>query len=143
MIEPTSDSSEPLSPTAVLIAQRDRLRALPRHFGAHSMLRVESAVYSAMREIATEYTGGYWHYYDLSNGGFYMAPDAATPFAVSVHGNYFSGSIKRGRRRHRRLALRHQSRRELGLREVHRALLPIARLRRFHAENRDIFRAID
>jgi Antirestriction protein len=93
VIESTTDTNESVAPTAVLIAQRDRLRALPRHFGVHSMLRVESAVYSAMRELAREYTGGYWHYYELSNGGFYMAPDAATPFAVSVHGNDFTGSL--------------------------------------------------
>ena len=57
------------------------------------MLQVESAVYAAMREMAAEYTGGYWHYYDVSNGGFYMAPQAETPFAVSVHGNGFAGSL--------------------------------------------------
>lgn len=93
MIESTTHPSEPIAPTAVRIAQRDRLRALPRHFSVHSMLRVESAVYAAMRELACEYTGGYWHYYDLSNGGFYMAPDAVAPFAVSVHGNFFTGTL--------------------------------------------------
>jgi hypothetical protein len=143
VIDPTTDTREPIAPTAVLIAQRDRLRALPRHFGAHSMLRVESAVYSAMREIAPEYTGGYWHYYDLSNGGFYMAPDAATPFAVSVHGNYFTGSlsadavgivaslfgINRVANRGCEKCIEHY----YLLRDYAAA----------HAENRDIFRAID
>jgi Antirestriction protein len=93
VIDKTTDNSESGVVTAVRISQRDRLRALPRHFGVHFMLRVESAVYSAMRELVHEYTGGYWHYYDLSNGGFYMAPDTATPFAVSVHGNGFSRTL--------------------------------------------------
>jgi Antirestriction protein len=93
VIDRTTETNESVAPTAVRIAERDRLSALPRHFGLQSMLRVESAVYSAMRELAREYTGGYWHYYELENGGFYMAPDAATPFAVSVHGNHFTGTL--------------------------------------------------
>jgi hypothetical protein len=52
------------------------------------MLRVESAVYSALNVLATEYEGGYWHYYELSNGGFYMAPDGG-PFRIQVSGNDF------------------------------------------------------
>lgn len=89
----TTESSEGHAISAVRIAERDRLRALPRHFGVQSMLRVESAVYAAMRELAPEYRGGYWHYYEMSNGGFYMAPDASAPFAVSVDGNGFRGSL--------------------------------------------------
>ena len=92
-MDKTTDSGDSPAPTAVLIGSRDRLRALPRHFGVQSMLRVESAVYSAMRMLAREYTGGYWHYYEVSNGGFYMAPAAPTPFAVSVHGNGFTGNL--------------------------------------------------
>jgi hypothetical protein len=79
--------------SAARIAERDRLRALPRHFGVQSMLRVESAVYAAMRDLAPEYQGGYWHYYELSNGRFYIAPDASAPFEASVDGNGFRGSL--------------------------------------------------
>jgi hypothetical protein len=92
-MDKTTDSGDSPTPTVTLIGQRDRLRALPRHFGVQSMLRVESAVYSAMRMLAREYSGGYWHYYEVSNGGFYMAPAAPTSFAVSVHGNGFAGPL--------------------------------------------------
>jgi hypothetical protein len=89
----TTESSEGQAIGAARIVEGDRLRALTRHFRVQSMLRVESAVYAAMRDLAPEYQGGYWHYYELSNGGFYMAPDASAPFEVSVGGNGFRGSL--------------------------------------------------
>jgi Antirestriction protein len=51
-----------------------RLYALPRHFGIGLMLPVERAVYDALSALAPEHKIGYWHFYELSNGGFYMAP---------------------------------------------------------------------
>ncbi len=73
--------------------QRDeRLQILPRHFGRH-MLTVEYAVYAFMRKLADQYTGGYWNYFELSNGGFYMAPAHETPFSICVEGNGFEGTM--------------------------------------------------
>jgi hypothetical protein len=70
------------------IPDGERLQILPRHFGQH-MLTVEYAVYSFVRKPSSEYTGGYWSYLELSNGGFYMAPTHKTPFNVSVDTNGF------------------------------------------------------
>lgn len=70
------------------IPQSLRISALPRYFGTQLMLRVERTIYSTLKQLATEYHGGYWHFYDLSNGGFYMAPDGA-PLRVRVSGNGF------------------------------------------------------
>jgi hypothetical protein len=42
--------------------------------------------------MATEYKGGYWEFYKLSNGGFYMAPDSEKPFSVSCQ-NYYTGTL--------------------------------------------------
>jgi Antirestriction protein len=39
------------------------------------MLTVERTVYDVLNELAPDYCGGYWHFYALSNGGFYMAPE--------------------------------------------------------------------
>jgi len=89
----TNDAGDLPPITAHLIAEGARLDALPRHFGLRSMLRVEFAIYDALRELARDYSGAYWHYYELSNGGFYMAPAAERPFEVSVEGNGFSGSL--------------------------------------------------
>jgi len=75
------------------LSEGERLDALPRHFGGRGMLKVEFSIYDALRELAEGYGGGYWHYYELSNGGFYMAPDVASPFELSVMGNGFSDSL--------------------------------------------------
>lgn len=74
--------------TSVRLGQEARIDALPRHFGAHLMLAVEQAVFQAMEELVADYRGGYWHFYDLSNGGFYMAPDLQ-PLRLYVPGNDF------------------------------------------------------
>lgn len=58
------------------VGQGARLFVLPKHFGAHLMLTVERAVYDALKELAPEHDAAYWHYYELSNGGFYIAPAA-------------------------------------------------------------------
>ena len=68
-----------------------RIGTLPRHFGSR-MVTVEDRVYRFMRESVTEYKGGFWEFYELSNGGFYMAP-ACGPVKFSVHGNGFEGTM--------------------------------------------------
>jgi hypothetical protein len=70
----------------------ERLQILPRHFGRH-MLTVEYAVYAFMRKLANQYSGGYWNYFELSNGGFYMTPASDTPFNVCVDTNGFEGPM--------------------------------------------------
>ncbi len=71
------------------VADDARIHTLPHHFGRH-MLIVEDAVYRWMRRLAPEYSGGYWHFYELSNGGFYMAPDCE-PLLLRVEGNGYEG----------------------------------------------------
>ena len=59
-----------------------RLGFLPRHFGRHFML-VESVIYSHMGNLCAGYSGGYWDFFDLSNGGCYLAPNGST-FALAA-----------------------------------------------------------
>lgn len=47
-------------------------------------MRLEPFVY----DIAEEYNGGYWEFYTLSNGGFYMAPRSDTKFNISCENGY-------------------------------------------------------
>lgn len=68
-----------------------RLETLPRHFGKH-MLAVEDSVYYFMRQLAKDYSGGYWHFYELSNGGFYMAPECES-LILTVNGNGYAGHM--------------------------------------------------
>jgi len=46
-------------------------------------LQLEPLVYAITDNIAEEYNGGFWEFYTLSNGAFYMAPHSDTPFKVS------------------------------------------------------------
>ncbi len=77
--------------TATPVDDSQRLNTLPRYFGRH-MLVFEGAVYGFMRRFASEYRGGYWHFYELSNGGFYMAPDRGR-YRLFVETNGYEGVL--------------------------------------------------
>ncbi len=76
---------------AYLVLEDARMRTLPQHFGAR-MMTVEHTIYHFMREFVAEYKGGFWDFYELSNGGFYMAPNSG-PVKFSVHTNDFEGTL--------------------------------------------------
>lgn len=56
------------------------------------MVTVEHHVFSFMHTLAADYRGGYWHFYELSNGGFYMAPWRDS-LLLRVPGNGYEGSM--------------------------------------------------
>ena len=78
---------------ASLVADDDRLSFLPAFFGERMMMRGESLVYGWMRSLSEDYNGGFWHYFTLSNGGFYMAPATDKRMRLDVAGNGFSGEM--------------------------------------------------
>lgn len=78
--------------TAREVPNDERMQMLPKHFGRH-MLTVEFAIYQFMRKLAAQYTGGCWSFLELSNGGFYMAPQGETTLQVCVDSNGFEGSM--------------------------------------------------
>lgn len=51
-------------------------------FGVYFPLQLEPFVYAITSKLSEDYSGGYWHFYCLSNGGFYMAPDSDGKFQV-------------------------------------------------------------
>ena len=73
------------------VSDAARLQVLPQHFGRH-MLAFESAVYVFAHQLSPEYEGGYWHFNELGNGGFYMAPSVG-PLHLIVEGNGFEGML--------------------------------------------------
>ena len=77
---------------ATLVPDAQRLDFLPRHFG-RQMMAVEQHLYSRLSELSKDYTGGYWNFFDLSNGGCYLAPAAPHQFHIAVHGNDFAGDM--------------------------------------------------
>jgi hypothetical protein len=57
-----------------IVPESERMNIVDGLYGMAYMLKLEPAVFSIAEALAEEYTGGYWDFYDLSNGGFYMAP---------------------------------------------------------------------
>ncbi|MCH8500108.1 MAG: antirestriction protein [Marinobacter sp.] len=59
--------------SAYQVADADRLKMLPKHFRQFCP-DVEPFVYHIMGKLCDAYHGGYWEFFELSNGGFFMAP---------------------------------------------------------------------
>lgn len=78
--------------SAVLSSEDERMLLLPRYWGRY-MMRFESLVYDWMTKLCEEYSGGRWHYYKLSNGGFYMAPTDNIRLTISWSGNGFTREV--------------------------------------------------
>ena len=74
------------------VPEEARMDILPQHF-EHHLLTVETAIYGYMNRLAPDYDGGFWAFYELSNGGFYMAPDTSRTFRIEVEGNGFDGTL--------------------------------------------------
>lgn len=79
--------------TRTLIAEKDRYKFLPCHCGKWHYMMFETAVYAAARRLCPDYTGGYWDFYDLSNGGWYMSLDSEKPCRVVWELNGFEGTM--------------------------------------------------
>ena len=76
---------------AYAVAEQDKTRTLPRHFGQH-MLIVEQTVYARMSKFASSYAGGSWRFFELSNGGFYMSPPD-DEYEIGIESNGFLGRM--------------------------------------------------
>lgn len=56
------------------VEESDRLSFLPYMFGNDFML-AELQVYALAKQWMPEYSGGFWHFIRLPDGGGYMMPD--------------------------------------------------------------------
>lgn len=120
-----------------------RMRALHSAFGSHCVL-VEGTVFTMLRRLSPQYDGGYWQFYTLSNGGFYMAPDGEGTLRLSCEGNGYAGTVSADAAGivASLMALSHLS----FIVDDQDIVRVFHRLRDFaadHAEHRAIFRAID
>ena len=80
------------SVSSYCILNADRLAFTDALFGINFPMRLEPTVFDMAGRLAPDYNGGYWQFYALSNGGFYMAPQSDTVFAVSCE-NGFEGQL--------------------------------------------------
>ena len=78
--------------TSQRIAANQRVSFTARLFGLSFSLRLEPAIFNIAGNLASEYDGGFWEFYKLSNGGFYMAPASDKQFRVSAE-NGFEGEL--------------------------------------------------
>ena len=84
--------SSPMNITASAVAERSRMSFLPSCFGVAHMVRGEALVYGSLRRLSSSYTGGSWVYFELSNGGFYMAPAGQDAMRIEAE-NGFDGDL--------------------------------------------------
>jgi hypothetical protein len=78
--------------TATLVSDEQRMKTLPFYFGA-KLTAAEMLVYQLMGTLCPGYSGGYWAFYALSNGGFYMAPTTDDRFTIKVDCNGYAGEM--------------------------------------------------
>jgi hypothetical protein len=90
-------SSSPVPQVGLIVATEQpewkRLAFLPRFFGPRHMMRGEALVFAWMKRLAPSYQGGFWRFFELSNGGFYLAPALEKPLRLCVEGNGFAGEL--------------------------------------------------
>ena len=77
-----NDINQPIA--SRLVPESERMAFVDRLFGIKYVLILEPTVFYFAEILAADNKGGYWDFYELSNGGFYMAPRTDTVFAVSI-----------------------------------------------------------
>jgi hypothetical protein len=75
--------------TSSVVPDELRLNFLPHYLGSN-YVRGETLVYEWARRLASAYDGGSWIFFQLSNGGFYMAPERCGRLHVRWHMNGYN-----------------------------------------------------
>jgi hypothetical protein len=78
--------------TKELVPEDQRMDVAEKFFGPNFPMKLEPVVYGITDRMANVYSGGYWEFYTLSNGGFYMAPSSDDVFHVTCD-NMFEGDL--------------------------------------------------
>ncbi len=78
--------------TRELVSEDRRIDVTAELFGMHFPMKLEPFVFSMADTLASNYSGGLWHFYTLSNGAFYMVLHSAKVFKVSCE-NGFEGEL--------------------------------------------------
>lgn len=75
-----------------LVPEAKRMDTVDRLFGIQYVLKLEPTVFQFAEQLAENYDFGYWEFFLLSNGGFYMALRSDTIYNVSCD-NGFEGQM--------------------------------------------------
>lgn len=68
--------------TQTLVGEDQREDFLPKHMGKYSLM-FELYAFSMMDRYAENYTGGLWDFFELSNGGMFIAPSSEDKFHMA------------------------------------------------------------
>ena len=71
-----------------LIKEAERVTHTANLFGFHFPLHLEPLVYATADSLSADYTGGYWDFYTLSNGAFYLTPSGNDRYQVVCENGY-------------------------------------------------------
>jgi len=77
--------------TAQLVADDDRMDFMPKHLGLRNLMAGQNLFPAYLEKLSQDYKGGYWEFYELSNGGWYTAPRGDKRFNMAWSGNYYEG----------------------------------------------------
>lgn len=89
----TIDEDLEVDITARLVVNDERARLMTELLGVKYSARFLARLDDWMRELCADYTGGCWHMYELSNGGFYMAPQDEGQLDLFNDCNNFEGTM--------------------------------------------------
>ena len=64
------------------VAEAQRCTVTADQFGIHFPLQLEPTIFALAANLSSDYVGGYWDFYTLASGGFFMAPDSDGRFQV-------------------------------------------------------------
>ena len=92
MNDTSNSGSDGQTITRTLVPESKRMDIVDKLFGIKYVLKLEPTVFQFAEQLADNYDYGYWEFYTLSNGGFYMAPRSDTIYNVSCD-NGFDGQM--------------------------------------------------
>ena len=78
--------------TCTTVPESERLTFIEKLFGLRYVTLLEPTVFETAGMLAADYSGGYWEFFSLSNGGMYAAPRGDTTFNVCCQ-NGFEGKL--------------------------------------------------
>lgn len=84
--------TNPIPIVAKKVTEPKRLATLVKHFG-RDCIAFESMVYDVASSLCPDYKDGYWTFYELSNGGFYLSPTDSNIYRIEVTSNYYQGRL--------------------------------------------------
>ena len=72
----TASGNNPPQLSTTPVPYEQRISFWPQHFGSiPQWIILEPTIFAWMDRFCTDYSGGIWNFYTLSNGGAFMAPE--------------------------------------------------------------------